>query len=92
MPSVTPSVSTPPNRTDTLSRTRTASAVRDRKPRTTREIALAAKAIHLWVNEGSVPAAVARMGTMDPPLQLVQQGENDRGHPLYILAPTETSL
>lgn len=68
-----------------------ADAVRDRKPRTTREIALATKSVHAWVNEGSVPAAVARMGTMDPPLQLVQQGENDRGYPLYVLAPTETS-
>lgn len=65
-------------------------AVRDGKARTAGEINHATKAMHPWVNEKSIPAAIARMATeMDPPL-LIRHGKNDQGHPTYVIAQTET--
>lgn len=60
--------------------------MRDGVARATGEIGKAVGARFPDVNMNSVPAAVARMVSYDPP-QLIKRGKNDRGDALYVIAP-----
>lgn len=60
-------------------------AMFDGSKRTAGDLAEATKKKHPWVNEASIPAAIARLVTDGV---LVKRGKNGRGHPKYMISPS----
>lgn len=61
-------------------------AASDGKARPAGDLIRATKAVHPWVNEKSIPAAIARLAGDEPP-RLVRRGKTNLGHPKYVIAP-----